>query len=82
MLWSAARNQYLLRSLTQIQHAVLRFRHRHTIYELPWRIDESIEEHVRLAGAIAEGDAATAERLASEHMRRLAELRLRMFLES
>ena len=75
----SAGNRYLDRCLTDIENAVRRFRY--TTYELPGRVDESYDEHVTLAQAIAQRDPTTAERLASEHMRKLAELRLRMQLE-
>lgn len=63
----------------QIADAVRRFRH-HT-YELPGRLPESIEEHVQLADAISRGDAVEAERIATEHIRNLAQLRLKMLME-
>jgi DNA-binding GntR family transcriptional regulator len=75
----AARSRYLERSLAQIADAVRRFRH-HT-YELPGRLPESIEEHVQLADAISRGDAVEAERIATEHIRNLAQLRLKMLME-
>jgi DNA-binding GntR family transcriptional regulator len=75
----AAGNRYLDRSLTELDRAVRRFRY--TTYELPGRVEESYDEHMRLAEAIGLGDAARAERLAREHMLRLAELRIRMLLE-
>ena len=79
IVWAAAGNRYLDRSLRQIEQAVRRFRH--TTFELPGRPSESVEEHARIARAIAERDAPDAERLAKEHMRHLSELRVRMLLE-
>ncbi|MGE5156363.1 MAG: GntR family transcriptional regulator [Betaproteobacteria bacterium] len=76
----AAGNRYLARSLAQVQNAARRFPD--PTLGLPGRVDESIEEHVALADAISQGDAATAERLAVEHMRHLAELRIRMLLHA
>jgi DNA-binding FadR family transcriptional regulator len=76
---NAAGNRYLDRSLTQMENTVRRFRPGTSV--LPGRTSESIQEHVELAKAIVDGDAVTAERLAIEHMRRLAELRLRMLIE-
>ena len=49
--------------------------------KLAGRVDESLDEHVRLAQAISQGEVANAERVAMAHMRRLAELRIRMLLE-
>jgi DNA-binding GntR family transcriptional regulator len=74
----ACGNRYLAQSLTQLQQAARRFPD--PTLGLPGRIDESIDEHVRLADAISQGDADVAERIATEHMRHLAELRIRMLL--
>ena len=49
---------------------------------LPGRVEESIKEHVALADAISQGDAATAERLGIEHVRHLSELSIRMLLQT
>ncbi len=76
----AAGNRYLERSLTQVQNAARRFPD--PTLGLPGRVDESIAEHLAIADAITRGDAETAERLATEHMRHLAELRIRMLLNS
>ena len=76
----AAGNRYLNRSLTQVQNAARRFPD--PTLGLPGRVDESIDEHVALADAISKGDAETAERIAGEHMRHLAELRIRMLLHN
>jgi DNA-binding GntR family transcriptional regulator len=76
----AAGNRYLERSLAQVQNAARRFPD--PTLALPGRVDESIDEHVALADAISTGDAVTAERLATEHMRHLAELRIRMLLHA
>jgi DNA-binding GntR family transcriptional regulator len=74
----AAGNRYLERSLSQVQNAARRFPD--PTLGLPGRVQESIDEHVALADAITQGDGKTAERLASEHMRHLSELRIRMLL--
>jgi DNA-binding GntR family transcriptional regulator len=74
----ACGNRYLAQSLTQLQQAARRFPD--PTLGLPGRIEESIDEHVRLADAISQGDADTAEKIAAEHMRHLAELRIRMLL--
>lgn len=74
----ACGNRYLAQSLTQLQQAARRFPD--PTLGLPGRIEESIDEHVRLADAISQGDADAAEKIASEHMRHLAELRIRMLL--
>ncbi|HEY7177239.1 MAG TPA: GntR family transcriptional regulator [Micromonosporaceae bacterium] len=76
----AAGNRYLDRSLAQIQNASRRFPD--PTLRLPHRIEESIDEHAALADAISQGDGPKAEKLAVEHMRRLAELRIRMLLHS
>lgn len=78
VILAAAGNRYLDRALTQIQNAARRFPD--PTLGLPGRVEESIGEHVTLADAISTGDAETAERLAGEHMRHLAELRIRMLL--
>lgn len=74
----AAGNRYLGRSLTQIQNAARRFPD--PTLGLPGRIQESMREHIGIAEAITRGDAAAAEKLAMEHMRHLAELRIQMLL--
>lgn len=75
----AAGNRYLSRALSQIQNAARRFPD--PTLGLPGRVEESIEEHAALADAISNGDAETAERLAGDHMRHLAELRIKMLLQ-
>ena len=74
-----AGNRYIDRSLSQVENAVRRFRD--TTYLLPGRAQESLKEHEELGEAIIARDAARAEQLASEHMRRVAELRMRMLLD-
>jgi DNA-binding GntR family transcriptional regulator len=74
----ACGNRYLAQSLTQLQQAARRFPD--PTLGLPGRIEESIDEHVRLADAISQGDADAAEKIAADHMRHLAELRIRMLL--
>jgi DNA-binding GntR family transcriptional regulator len=76
----AAGNRYLERALTQVQNAARRFPD--PTLGLPGRVAESISEHVALADAISQGDGATAEKLAIEHMRHLSELRIRMLLHN
>lgn len=76
---TAAGNRYLTRFLSEIQNAVRRLQS--STYELPGRFEESLGEHGRIARAIADHDAERAERLAREHMRRLAEVRIRMLLQ-
>jgi DNA-binding GntR family transcriptional regulator len=76
----AAGNRYLERSLAQVQNASRRFPD--PTLGLPGRVEESITEHVALADAISQGDAAAAERLGIEHMRHLSELRIRMLLHT
>lgn len=76
----AAGNRYLERALTQVQNAARRFPD--PTLGLPGRVTESISEHVALADAISQGDAAKAEKLAGEHMHHLSELRIRMLLHN
>jgi DNA-binding GntR family transcriptional regulator len=76
----AAGNRYLERSLAQVQNAARRFPD--PTLGLPGRVDESIAEHLAIADAISQGDAEAAEKLATDHMRHLAELRIRMLLNS
>jgi DNA-binding GntR family transcriptional regulator len=76
----AAGNRYLERALTQVHNAARRFPD--PTFGLPGRVAESIAEHVALADAISQGDAATAEKLAIEHIRHLSELRIRMLLHN
>lgn len=78
VILGAAGNRYLNRALSQVQNAARRFPD--PTLGLPGRVEESINEHVALADAISNGDAETAERLAGDHMRHLAELRIRMLL--
>lgn len=76
----AAGNRYLERALTQVHNAARRFPD--PTFGMPGRVAESIAEHVALADAISQGDAATAEKLAIEHIRHLSELRIRMLLHN
>jgi DNA-binding GntR family transcriptional regulator len=76
----AAGNRYLERALSQVQNAARRFPD--PTLGLPGRLKESIQEHVELADAISQGDAAKAEKLATDHMRHLSELRIRMLLHN
>jgi DNA-binding GntR family transcriptional regulator len=78
VILEAAGNRYLTRALSQIHNAARRFPD--PTLGLPGRVEESIGEHIALADAISNGDAETAERLAGDHMRHLAELRIRMLL--
>ncbi len=75
----ATANRYLDRCLTDVEHAVRRFRY--ATYELPGRVADSLAEHSAIAEAIGARDPESAAREAMAHMRRLAELRLRMLLE-
>lgn len=74
----AAGNRYLERILAQLQNALRRFPD--PTLELPGRVEESVNEHVKLAEAITGGNAEEAARLASEHQKHLSELRIRMLL--
>lgn len=76
----ASGNRYLERSLAGLQNASRRLPN--PTLRLPGRVAESIQEHVELADAISQGDEHRAERLALEHMRRLAELRIQVLLRS
>ena len=77
---NAAGNRYLEQALTQIQQAARRFPD--PTLGLPGRIEESIREHTELADAISQGDVAEAERIATDHMRHLAQLRIQMLLRT
>jgi DNA-binding GntR family transcriptional regulator len=74
----AAGNRYLDNALALLHNAARRFPD--PTLGLPGRMDESIQEHIDLADAISKGDADAAERIAGDHMRHLAELRIRMLL--
>ena len=74
-----ADNRYVARSLEQIESAVRRFRSK--TYLSTGRPEESLKEHEEIAEAIIAGDAEAAERRASDHMRRVAELRMKMLLD-
>jgi DNA-binding GntR family transcriptional regulator len=76
----SAGNRYLSRFLTRIQQAARRFPD--PTLSLPGRVDESIAEHVAIADAISRGAVDEAERLSSEHMRHLAELRIQQLLRT
>jgi DNA-binding GntR family transcriptional regulator len=75
----AAANHYLDHFLAQVEFAVRRFGR--TTFEIPGRAEEAIEEHRRIVEALRAGDAQEAERLATEHMRRARELRIRMLID-
>jgi DNA-binding GntR family transcriptional regulator len=74
-----ADNRYVGRTLEQIESAVRRFRSK--TYLNTGRPEESLREHEEIAEAIIAGDAETAERRAADHMRRVAELRIRALLD-
>jgi DNA-binding GntR family transcriptional regulator len=78
ILRRAAGNRYLEQSLTAVHQAARRFPD--PTLGLPGRFEESITEHIALAEAISQGDGDAAEKLAVDHMRHLAELRIRMLL--
>jgi DNA-binding GntR family transcriptional regulator len=80
VILAATGNRYLERALSQIQSASRRFPD--PTLGLPGRAQESVREHVTLADAISTGDAEGAEKLATDHMRHLSELRIRMLLDS
>jgi DNA-binding GntR family transcriptional regulator len=75
----ASGNRYLQRSLSQLWNAARRFPD--PTLKLPGRIAESLREHLAIAEAISKGDVEAAERLSSQHMRHLSELRISMLLE-
>ena len=74
----AAANHYLDRFLTQGEFAVRRFGRTTSV---PGRTEEAMEEHHRIVEALTAGDAQAAECLATEHMRRARELRIRMLID-
>lgn len=74
----AAGNAYLTRFLTQVEHAVRRFGQ--TTYTHTGRHHEGLEEHFGIMEAIAAGDPDTAEKRATEHMRRAREVRVAQLL--
>jgi len=71
---TAADNVYLVRFLTQVEHAVRRFGH--SSFESPARVQQVIEEHEALIEAIAAGDEAAAEEAAAHHMRMARDARI------
>jgi DNA-binding GntR family transcriptional regulator len=75
----AAANHYLDRFLTHVEFAVRRFGR--TTFKVPGRAEEAMEEHRRTVEALTAGDAQAAEHLATEHMRRARELRIRMLID-
>lgn len=75
----AAANRYLSRSLSQIEAATGRFRA--STYERPGDAERSLDEHAALVSAIRARDHEGAERIAVEHMRRLAKVRFEMLVE-
>jgi DNA-binding GntR family transcriptional regulator len=77
---TATGNRYLEQALTHVQQAARRFPD--PTLGLPGRIEESIEEHVGIADAISQGEVEVAERLATEHMRHLAQIRIQMLLRT
>lgn len=78
LIRQASGNSYLERFLRQIEHAVRRFGR--STYDAPGRIEETLEEHLAIIRAIAEGDADAAERQAMAHMRRARQIRLSQLL--
>lgn len=74
----AARNHFLDRFLTQIEHAVRRFGN--TTYEFPEWATDSLEEHRQITEALRSGNPDAAEKLAIEHMQHARRLRIKLFI--
>ncbi len=67
-LLQMTQNQTLIRLLAGLRDAILRFRRAAIL--LPDRPEEVVSEHAQVVDAMEAGDAATAEALLREHIRR------------
>jgi DNA-binding GntR family transcriptional regulator len=75
-VWRAAHNRVLSDLLQRLTVHLVRTPH--STLSAPGRWEQAMSEHEQLFRAIAEGDAEAAAGVASEHMRRAREIRLRL----
>ena len=73
-IYRAAHNRFLLKSLQSLHENVVLLGG--TTFAAPGRIPEAMDEHEAIIAAIARRDAAEAEALARQHVRRGRELRV------
>ena len=76
----AARNSMLLRALRKMHDWVRRFPD--TTFSYPGRALEAVNEHEALLDALARRDAASAERIAREHMTLAGQVRVAMLQDA
>lgn len=78
LIREASGNSYLMRFLAQVEHAVRRFGQ--STYAIPGRGEDAVTEHQGIIDAIAVGNADLAEELATQHMRKARESRVRQIM--
>ncbi|MCL2780591.1 MAG: GntR family transcriptional regulator [Actinomycetia bacterium] len=71
-------NPYLVRFLTEVEHAFRRFGH--STYEVPGRPEEALQEHAGIVEAVAAGDPDLASKRAFAHSRRARDVRIQTLL--
>lgn len=76
VIYRAARNEYLLQSLTTVVDTLGLLRH--STFVLPGSIDLARREHLQIIRAIRDGEAKRAEVLARRHVRRALAMRLQL----
>ncbi len=75
-IYRAARNRYLLRTLTSLQNELEQLRG--TTFAAPGRPPEALREHRAMVRAIQRQDAETAEKVTRQHVSGALTLRLRI----
>lgn len=75
-IYTAARNPYLLQSISSVVDALGLLRH--STFVLPGSIELAHREHMDILRAIRNGNASVAERLAREHIRNALKMRLQL----
>lgn len=73
-IYRAARNRYLLRTLTSLQNELEQLRG--TTFSQPGRPAQALKEHRAMVRAIQRGDAEAAEKACREHVGQALKLRL------
>jgi DNA-binding GntR family transcriptional regulator len=76
VIYRAARNEFLLQSLTTVVDTLGLLRH--STFVLPGSIDLARREHLQIIRAIRDGEARRAEILARRHIRRALAMRLQL----
>jgi len=79
VIWRIAGNRPLLRAISGVHESVQRFPQNTLAY--PGRLEESVAEHLQMLEAIQQHDHVRAEEIATEHVRRVRNIRIALSLE-